>query len=174
MGFEEIISRIRLLALDVDGVLTDGSITWNSEGEEIKSFHVRDGLGIKAWQKLGFGVAVLTGRMSEVVDIRCKELGIDLVEQGSDDKLIGLDSIAVRSGLQAAEIAYIGDDWVDLPVFRRVGYAMTVPEAPEIVRAASHYVTRTPGGRGAVREAIEHLLIKKGMMGRALKLYGVE
>jgi 3-deoxy-D-manno-octulosonate 8-phosphate phosphatase (KDO 8-P phosphatase) len=171
---QEILTRIKLLILDVDGVLTDGSITWTADEREIKSFHVRDGLGIRVWQKLGFQIAILSGRVSEVVDIRAKELGIAIVEQGIEDKLVGLDSIVVRSGVSPAEMACMGDDWPDLPVMRRCGYSLTVADAPRVVQAAAHYTTHAPGGRGAVREAIEHLLAHRGLLDKARRLYDTE
>ncbi len=158
---------ISLLALDVDGVLTDGSILLDDDGREIKRFHVRDGVGLGAWQKLGFSVALLTGRAGKAVLHRAGELGIRHVIQGAADKAAGLDQIVAKTGIAPERIAYIGDDWPDLPVLRRVGYPIAVADADERVRTVAAYVTTCPGGRGAVREAVEHLLRLKGLLDRA-------
>lgn len=165
------IERVSLLALDVDGVLTDGSIYLDDQGIETKRFHVRDGFGIKLWQKMGFEVAILTGRTGQAVQHRMRELGVKLVIQGALDKSQGLEFLLKESRREASELAYIGDDWPDLPVLRRVGYPMSVADGDARAKALSRFVTSANGGHGAVREAIEHLLDRKGLISRALGLY---
>ncbi len=165
------IERVSLLALDVDGVLTDGSIYLDDQGIETKRFHVRDGFGIKLWQKMGFEVAILTGRTGQAVQHRMRELGVKLVIQGALDKAHGLEFLLKEARREASEVAYIGDDWPDLPVLRRVGYPMSVADGDARAKALSRFVTSANGGHGAVREAIEHLLDRKGLISRALGLY---
>lgn len=165
-------AKVELLVLDVDGVLTDGSILLDDDGRETKRFNIRDGLGLRVWMRLGFKAAVITGRTGGAVKHRMAELGIEDVVQGSQRKGEALAGLAVRTGVGLDRIACIGDDWPDLAVMRRVGYPMAVADADPRVRAAAVYVTKSPGGRGAVREAVEHLLDAKGLMDRALALYG--
>ena len=164
-------SSITLLALDVDGVLTDGSILLDDDGREIKRFNVRDGFGIKLWQKMGFTVAIITARSGRALQHRARELGIEHVAQGANDKASALAQLVERAKTPPEHIAYLADDWPDLAVLRRVGYPMAVADADPVVRAAAAYITTRPGGRGAVREAIEHLLTAKGLLDRALRLY---
>jgi 3-deoxy-D-manno-octulosonate 8-phosphate phosphatase (KDO 8-P phosphatase) len=163
---------ITLLALDVDGVLTDGSILIDDDRRETKRFHVRDGVGISAWRKLGFEVAILTGRSGRAVAHRAEELGITHVLQGLTDKSAGLDTLVSRCAVPREQIAYVGDDWPDLAVMRRAGYAIAVADADPRVRAAAAWTTTIPGGHGAVREAIEHLLSAKGLLEKAAGLFG--
>jgi 3-deoxy-D-manno-octulosonate 8-phosphate phosphatase (KDO 8-P phosphatase) len=153
---------IRLLVLDVDGVLTDGRITYTADGVEIKSFHVRDGSGIVLWQRSGGRTAIISGRTSKAVDVRAAELGIALVVQSSRDKRAALEGVLKATGLQAAEACAVGDDLPDLPLLRTCGLAAAVADACPEVRAAAHYVTQSPGGRGAVREIVELLLRTQG------------
>lgn len=163
--------HVDLLILDVDGVMTDGSITLDAQGRESKTFHVRDGFGIRLWRELGGEVAIITGRAGEVVEHRAKELGIHLVFKGVKDKAAALDDVTARSGITPERAAALGDDWPDLPVLGRVAYPMAVADAsPEVILVAKH-VTRSPGGRGAVREAVEHLLERRGDLERARTLY---
>ncbi len=151
--------EIDLLLLDVDGILTDGSILVTSNGDEMKRFHVRDGAGIVAWRNAGKQIGVITGRPSPITTIRLKELGVELIEQcGAMQKAEAYARLRERADVPDARVAYMGDDLADLPVLRRVGYAMTVPDAAIDVLKAARFVTERPGGRGAVREAIEHLL----------------
>ena len=159
---------IELLVLDVDGVLTDGRITYTADGVEIKSFHVRDGSGLVLWKKLGKQVAILTGRTSKVVDVRAKELGIPIVVQGAADKRDGLRKIFAATGKRAEQACAIGDDLGDLPVFAACALAIAVADACPEALAAAHHVTRTPGGRGAVREAIEFILQAQGRWDEAI------
>lgn len=151
-------AAIELLVLDVDGVLTDGAIIYTADRVEIKRFHVRDGSGLKFWHNLGKRSAILSGRASPAVDVRAAELGIAQVHQGRSDKLPVLKEILDQTGLRADQVCAVGDDLPDLPVLRQVGLAIAVADACAEVRAAADYITAVPGGRGAVREAIEWLL----------------
>lgn len=164
-------ARVRLLVLDVDGCLTDGSIYLDAEGRETKRFNIKDGLGIAVWLKLGFNVAVITGRSSESLIVRCKELGITHLHQGVKDKGAKLAEVLASVGCAAEEAAAFGDDWNDLPVLKRVGVAMCPADASDGVRAIADFVSTLPGGHGAAREGIEMLLEAKGLMGEALALY---
>ena len=156
--------KIRLLLLDVDGVLTDGSIILDGRGNETKAFHVRDGRGIKLAQNAGIPVGIITGRSSEVVNIRARELGITDVFQGAHDKILVYEEIVTRHGLEDGEVAYIGDDDVDVQIFKRVGLAATVADADPCVLPYVDLVTKQGGGRGAVREVINLILKSKGML----------
>lgn len=158
---EERCQRVELILCDVDGVLTDGGIIYDNQGIETKQFHVRDGFGIRLWQKGGYRFGVLTSRNSHIVKVRCAELGIDLVRQGFEEKLPAAQEVLKRLGIEPQQVAYIGDDLPDLPVLRHVGLALAVADAVEEVRTAAHYTTNLSGGRGAVREVIEMLLKAK-------------
>ena len=155
-------AKIELLLLDVDGVLTDGSIVYTDEGAELKRFHVRDGSGLKLWHNLGKRSAIVSGRRSKAVERRAAELGIAPVLQGRDDKVSALDAVLAATGLQSEQVCAIGDDLPDVPVARRVGLAAAVADACPELRAAAHYVTTVPGGRGAVRDLVEWLLKLRG------------
>ena len=150
--------RIRLILSDVDGVLTDGGLWFDNAGIESKQFHIRDGLGIRLWQRAGYPFGLITGRTSRIVQVRAAELGIEIVRQGSDDKLPVLRDVAQQLNVGAEETCYIGDDLPDLGAVRHAGLGVAVADAAAELRAAAHYVTRTPGGRGAVREVIELVL----------------
>jgi len=153
---------IELLILDVDGVLTDGRLVLTESGDLIKAFHVLDGGGIRLWCEAGRQVALVTARTSPAVDRRAAELGIELVEQGRDEKLIGYESVRRQAGVADEAVCYLGDDFLDLPPMRRCGYPAAVANAaPEVKRAAA-YVTECPGGSGAVREIVRHLLVRDG------------
>jgi 3-deoxy-D-manno-octulosonate 8-phosphate phosphatase (KDO 8-P phosphatase) len=154
--------KIKLLLLDVDGVMTDGRIILDSRGNETKAFHVRDGHGIRLLQKAGIVVGIITGRSSEVVNIRARELGIPEVHQGAKDKIAVYEEIVSKYNLQDDEVAYVGDDEVDLSIFKRVGFAAAVADADPCVKPHVHLVTRSAGGRGAVREVINFILKNKG------------
>lgn len=164
-------STIQLLILDVDGVLTDGSIYIDDLGHETKRFNVRDGFGIKLWQKLGFAAAIVTGRSGRAVAHRMTELGISMVIQGSGDKGKSVEELAKRNGITLEQIACLADDWPDLAMIKRVGYPMCVSDADPKVKKAVAFTTKAPGGHGAAREAIEHLINAKGLMDKALKFY---
>jgi YrbI family 3-deoxy-D-manno-octulosonate 8-phosphate phosphatase len=153
---------IEFLLLDVDGVLTEGDITYGAlAGEptmEVKAFHVRDGSGLKRWHQAGKRSAILTGRTSPLVELRAQELGIEFVRQGAADKATGLDRLARESKIDLKAICYIGDDFPDVPAMRQVGLAVAVADACPEARAVAHYITRAPGGRGAVGEVVERIL----------------
>ncbi len=153
---------IRLIISDVDGVLTDGRITIDNAGIETKSFFVRDGLGIKLWQRCGFAFALLTARNSQVVKIRAGELGVSVVRQGFSDKLPAAREIFEELGVAPEEVCYIGDDLPDLPVMYEVGLPVTVADGAPEVQAASTWTMSASGGRGAVRELVQRLLVAKG------------
>ena len=161
-GAAEKAAGVRLFLLDVDGVLTDGGIVYDSAGVETKRFHVRDGHGIKMLQKAGVEVGIITGRNSEVVSIRANELGISIVRQGSSDKVATWREILAEKGLSPRDTSYVGDDIVDLPLLREVGFAAAVSDSESYVKDAADYVSARPGGRGAVREIIEFLLKSSG------------
>ena len=150
--------RIRLLVLDVDGVLTDGRLYFAADGEQLKVFDVRDGYGLVALQRAGVAVAIISGRKSDAVLRRAAELGISRVSQGVEDKAAQLDSLLEELGVEPPEVACIGDDVPDLPMLRRAGLAIAVADAHPAVQAETHWTTSRPGGRGAVREACDLLL----------------
>jgi len=155
----------------VDGVLTDGRLYFTSAGEEMKAFDIQDGLGIKLLQGSGVAVAIITGRCSLMVERRARELGIVHLVQGAEDKLAAFERLLADSGHPADRTACMGDDLPDLPLLRRCGLAITVPDAPQAVRAQAHVVTGRRGGRGAVREACELILAAQGKLDRALEPY---
>jgi 3-deoxy-D-manno-octulosonate 8-phosphate phosphatase (KDO 8-P phosphatase) len=155
-------ARIELLLLDVDGVLTDGSVVFTDAGQEIKAFHVRDGSGIKYWRRSGKRVAILSGRTSPVVTRRAAELGIDLVVQGADNKLLALARMLSDAGLRPDQVCAVGDDLPDLPVLTHCGLAVAVADAVPELKESADLVTTLPGGRGAAREAIEWLMRGQG------------
>jgi 3-deoxy-D-manno-octulosonate 8-phosphate phosphatase (KDO 8-P phosphatase) len=158
MNLPERCQPIELILTDVDGVLTDGGIVFDNQGIETKRFHVRDGLGIRLWQKAGYRFGVITVRSSHIVKMRVAELGIEIVRQGTDDKLATAKEILASLGLSARQACYIGDDLPDLPVVGAVGLGVAVADACDELRETAHYVTRLPGGAGAVRETIEMIL----------------
>ena len=154
---------IELLVLDVDGVLTDGSIIINDLGVESKAFNVRDGGGIALWRKAGKKVAIISGRAAECVNIRAEELGIAPVIQGSADKKTSLTQVLQDVAFDASQTCAIGDDVADLRMLSGVGLAACPADAVEEVQAVSHYVATRSGGRGAVREIIELILKEQGL-----------
>ena len=167
----EAAKHIRLLALDVDGVLTDGSIMLDDHGVETKRFSVRDGQGLAAWIKMGLEVAIITRRSGAALQHRCRELGITRIVQGCQDKSAALDQLIADTGIPAAHIAYIGDDWPDMPPLRRVGFPIAPADADPRVQRLAALITTAPGGRGAVREAIEHILAAQGVLEKTIALY---
>lgn len=167
----EILERarnIRLLVLDVDGVLTDGKLYFTNQGDEMKAFSTLDGHGIKQLQKHGIRVALITGRSSDIVKRRAAELGIELLLQGREDKLVALDEILQNLELGYTEVAYVGDDWPDLACIRRAGLGVTVPNAHPDVRQHAFFSTSIPGGAGAVREVCDWILQAQGYYEAAL------
>jgi 3-deoxy-D-manno-octulosonate 8-phosphate phosphatase (KDO 8-P phosphatase) len=163
--------RIRLAIFDVDGVLTDGTLYVGERGEEMKAFSILDGLGLKMLSASGVVTAILSGRKSDMVALRAKEIGIAHVLQGAANKLEAYHRLLRKLDLAEEETSFMGDDLPDLPVLRRCGLAFSVPNAPEIVRSHVHHVTRTPGGRGAVREACEFLMQARGTLDNQLRIY---
>ena len=155
-------ARIRLLALDVDGVLTNGLIYYGNSGEELKSFNIKDGLGIKLLQDAGVRVAIITGRQSEIVARRARELGIAEVVQGREDKRQALLELCQRNDLDIEQCAYMGDDLPDLGAIVSAGLGMTVADACTAVRGAADWLSHYNGGCGAVREACEFILSARG------------
>lgn len=149
---------IRLLVLDVDGVLTDGRLYFGPRGEALKSFHVRDGHGIKQLAGTGVQVAVISGRNSRMVTTRCRELGVGHVLQGISDKLTAFERLRSTLKVRSSECACVGDDVPDIPLMREVGLAFAVADAHPQARRAAHVVTSLPGGQGAVREVCDYLL----------------
>lgn len=163
--------EVRLMAFDVDGVLTDGALYLADSGEELKRFHTLDGLGMKLLAGAGIELALITGRSSRVVAKRAAELGIAHLFQGAEDKLEVLERLRARLGLAFGACGYMGDDLPDLPLLARCGFAATVPEAPDAVRARAHYVTRRSGGGGAVREVCEVILAAQDALDGAVARY---
>lgn len=162
---------VKILLLDVDGVLTDGTIIYTHTGDEIKTFHTRDGMGLRLLQEAGVEVGLITARSSEAVSRRAKELKLTHVYQGIREKLVVFEEIINKQGLLPQEVAYMGDDWLDLPLLTRVGFAVTVADAAPEVKKVAHYTTRRPGGRGAVREVCDLLIEAKGLHYTLLKRY---
>lgn len=156
------LSKIRLLILDVDGVLTGGEIVIDDEGRELKYFNVRDGHGIVMLHRIGVKTAIITGRSSKAVEVRARELGIEIVYQGALNKFKAYEEIKEKYGFSDEEIAYIGDDVVDIPILRRVGFAVCVRDAHPEVKKYVHYVTQAFGGKGAVREVVDMIIMAKG------------
>jgi 3-deoxy-D-manno-octulosonate 8-phosphate phosphatase (KDO 8-P phosphatase) len=154
--------KIKLLLLDVDGVLTDGRIILDNQGNELKAFHVRDGHGIKLAQRAGIIIGIITGRKAEVVSVRARELGIGEVHQGALEKIGVYDALLEKYGLRDDEAAFIGDDIVDVGILKRVGIAITVADCDPAVKPYADMITQARGGRGAVREVINLLLASQG------------
>ena len=167
------LAAVRLLILDVDGVLTDGRVTYTDGGQEVKSFHVRDGSAIKFWQESGRHVAIISGRASQAVDRRARELGIAVVVQGVTDKAVALAAVLAQFQLSPAEVCAVGDDLPDYPVLTTCGVGIAVADACAELKTVADYVTRTPGGHGAVREAIEWLMAAQGTWAAALSRFGI-
>jgi len=158
MTVDERCQSIALLLSDVDGVLTDGLILLDNQGMESKAFHIRDGMGIKLWQKAGYAFGMVTLRSTQSLKVRAAELGIEIIRQGVPDKLTAIKQILVELKLTRDRVCYMGDDLPDLPVIRAVGLGVAVADAGSEVRQAAHYTTQERGGRGAVREVIELIL----------------
>jgi YrbI family 3-deoxy-D-manno-octulosonate 8-phosphate phosphatase len=161
MRFDVRCQPIELLLSDVDGVLTDGSLAFDNQGIETKTFHVRDGLGIKLWRRAGFRFGVVTSRNSHIVKTRAAELSFDVLRQGVEEKIVAVQQVLDDLKISPEQAAYIGDDLPDLPVMRYVGLPVAVADASAEVKAVAALVTKLPGGRGAVREAIETILKAK-------------
>jgi 3-deoxy-D-manno-octulosonate 8-phosphate phosphatase (KDO 8-P phosphatase) len=150
--------RIRLLLLDVDGVMTDGGLYYSGRGEVIKKFNVKDGYGIIKLKSFGIPVGIITGRVSGIISRRARELGIKELHQNLHDKLKAYNRLKLKFGLKDAEIAYVGDDEPDLPVLTRTGFSAAPADAMSVVQSAVHYVCKRAGGDGAVREVIDMII----------------
>lgn len=160
--------RVRLVIFDVDGVLTDGRLWYGPGGEELKAFHAFDGHGVHLLRSGGIDTAIISGRESQAVAERARELAIDHVVQGADNKRKAFEGVLRRLKLRAAQAAYMGDDVVDLPVLRRCGFACAPHEAPEDVRRSAHYIASADAGHGAAREVCEFILEAQGKLDRVL------
>jgi 3-deoxy-D-manno-octulosonate 8-phosphate phosphatase (KDO 8-P phosphatase) len=163
--------RVRLVVFDVDGVLTDGRLWYGPGGEELKAFHAFDGLGVKLLRLAGLKTALLSGRDSPAVAERAKELGIEHVLQGVEDKRKAFDALLRRLRVKRAATSYMGDDVVDLPVLMRCGFACAPHEAPEEVRRSAHYIASADAGHGAAREVCEFILEAQGKLGKVLQRF---
>ena len=163
--------NVEFLVMDVDGVLTDGRIIYTDSGELIKVFDVTDGTGIKYWHRLGRASAIISGRSSPAVDKRATELGIVHVFQDVKDKVPVLQGLLDRLNVKPERVAYVGDDLMDLAAMRMVGFPVAVAGARPEVLSAAEYVTRNPGGRGAVREVVEVILKAQGLWEQVLSRY---
>ncbi|GAB4197636.1 MAG: HAD hydrolase family protein [Phycisphaeraceae bacterium] len=166
------VADIQLIVFDVDGVLTDGALIYDNTGNELKRFNIKDGFGIRAAQHAGLRVGVLTARSSEVVHRRMKELKVDLYLHGAKDKAAGIEAISERARVSLEQTAFMGDDILDLPALRKVGYPMAVADAAIEVLETAEFVSEAQGGRGAAREAIEHILRAQGRWDSVLEAFG--
>jgi 3-deoxy-D-manno-octulosonate 8-phosphate phosphatase (KDO 8-P phosphatase) len=155
-------ARIKLLLMDCDGVLTDGRLWLRDDGDEQKSFHVRDGLGLDLWHRAGLKAGIISGRISSALERRAKGLGIEYVRQGSENKTKDFEELLRLAGVEENEVAYVGDDLNDIPLMLRSEFAVAVADAAEETRAVSHLVTQAAGGSGAIREAVEFILKAQG------------
>ncbi|MCW8890290.1 MAG: 3-deoxy-manno-octulosonate-8-phosphatase KdsC [Sedimenticola sp.] len=159
--------RIKLVIFDVDGVLTDGTLFLGDDGQEYKAFNSKDGFGMKLLLKSGIDIGIITARTSDVVKIRMKSLGIKYVFQGQQQKAAAYESLRDDLGLTNEQIAYVGDDVVDLPVMQQVGLAITVQDGHPLVKQQAHWQTQQPGGRGAAREVCELIMQAQGTLEHA-------
>jgi len=165
------LSNIKLLALDVDGVLTDGTIIVNSDGSESKFFDVQDGHGIRLWLRAGLKIALFSGRVSPPTEIRAKQFGIEYVFQDCHYKLPVLEKFLKQQGLLPQQVAFVGDDLPDLPVIKYVGFGVAVAGAVDELKQHADFVTKRPGGAGAVREVIEYILKDSGKWQQLMERY---
>ncbi len=164
-------ARVQLLLLDCDGVLTDGRITPVAGGDELKSFHTRDGHGLVMLHRAGLRSGIISGRTSRLVEARAADLGVAFVRQGALDKIEAFESLMSEAAVGPERAAFVGDDVVDIPLMRRCGLAVAVADATPDTRAAAHYVTRLPGGFGAVREVCELILKAQGRWEELMRRY---
>jgi len=162
---------IKMFLLDVDGVLTDGKLYFSNQGDELKAFNIQDGLGIKFLQRSGITVGIVTGKRSQLVANRARDLGIDIVVQGREDKLTAIREIITNYNVSLNEVAYMGDDLPDLSAINAVGLGMTLANGVSDVKKAAHWISQYHGGHGAVREACELILSAQGKWEHLLKDY---
>lgn len=170
-ALQEQARHLQALVLDVDGILSDGFVTLTNSGDELKSFDIRDGLGMKLIQKAGMKVIIITGRKSNIVEKRMTDLGVDLICQGREDKGVALREACAQLNILPEDCLYMGDDWPDLSAFAIAGMSITVPNGHEEVRRRANLVTQAMGGRGAVREVCDMLLFSKGIYQELLAKY---
>jgi 3-deoxy-D-manno-octulosonate 8-phosphate phosphatase (KDO 8-P phosphatase) len=163
--------KLKLLILDVDGVLTDGRLFFDNQGAEYKCFHARDGHGLKLLQQTGVKVAVISGRKSNSVELRMKSLGIDYVYQGYENKQGALAELLEKAGVTPEQTAHVGDDLLDLPIMMRVGLAIAVSDANFAVKERADWCTTLPGGQGAVREVCDFIMQAQGLFDKVLDAY---
>jgi 3-deoxy-D-manno-octulosonate 8-phosphate phosphatase (KDO 8-P phosphatase) len=164
-------SRIKLLLMDCDGVLTDGRITLLGEHDEQKTFHTRDGHGLVMLHRAGLRSGIISGRSSTAVARRARELSINYLHQGTWDKIKEFEQVLLEAGLEESEVAYVGDDVVDIPLMKRVGLSVAVADAGEETQSAAHFVTALPGGYGAIREVTELILKAQGRWTELMRRY---
>ena len=155
-------SRIKLLLMDCDGVLTDGRLWLTEDGDDQKSFNAHDGLGLTLLHRAGIKSGIITGRSSRAVTRRAAELGVEFVRQGEPNKIAAFEQVLQQAGLAEGEVAFVGDDLPDIPIMKRAELAVSVADAIEETRLVAHYVTRARGGRGAIREVVELILKAQG------------
>ncbi len=166
-------SRVTMLILDVDGVLTDGRIVYDEYGDELKFFDVQDGSGLMLWHRSGLHSAIVTARKGKLIRRRANELHVDVLVQKALKKFPVYEALLKRFRLAPEQVCAIGDDLMELPILRRVGLAVAVPNAVDEIQAVSHYITKHSGGRGAVREVVDLILKAKGLWGEVVKPYQV-
>lgn len=171
MDIQERAKKIRLLLLDVDGILTNGKIAYGNYGDELKNFDIYDGFGLALLSKTPIKVALLTAKKSKIIVKRAKDLNIRYVYQNATNKLDIYQNILKKVFIADEEICFMGDELIDIPVLKRVGLAVTVPKAPEEVRQCVHYITKKDGGEGAVREVVEVILRSQGLWDALVKMY---
>lgn len=169
MKIDQRMQAIRLILSDVDGVMTDGGITYDNQGIELKTFHVRDGMGVKLWQQSGHQFGVITARSSHIVKLRMDELGVNFIRQGSEKKLDIARQIVEESELSFEQVCYIGDDLTDAPLLKEVGLSVSVADGAADVRSMVHMVTQAGGGKGAIRELVELILKKQNRWSEILQ-----
>lgn len=174
MKLDQRMQSIKLILSDVDGVMTSGGITYDNQGIETKTFHVRDGMGVKLWQKSGHRFGVITARSSHIVKLRMEELGVDFIRQGTEKKLAAAEQIIAELNLEKEEVCYIGDDLTDVELMNAVGLSASVADGAQDVKRSADYVTKLPGGCGAIRELIELLLKSQKRWNELLQGYGVK
>ena len=163
--------KIELVIFDVDGVMTDGSLFLGDDGQEYKAFNSLDGHGMRMLQEAGIRAAIITGRKSNVVEHRMKDLGVTRVFQGYRDKIPAYEALMADIGLEKEQVAYVGDDVVDLPIMTRVGFAIAVQDAHPYVKKHAHWITQNKGGQGAVRDVCELVLEARGLLAQTLESY---
>ncbi|TDR30811.1 KdsC family phosphatase [Hydromonas duriensis] len=174
MPSEEVLAlarEVRLLILDVDGVMTTGYLDYDANGEVVKSFYVHDGLGIQLLRQVGIPIAIISGRNSKVTAARAKDLKIDFLYQGAQDKGLALSQLMQEAHVTPQQCAYIGDDVIDLPILRAVGFAASVPNGHVLAQRAAHWVSNNSGGMGAVREIAELILFAQDKLSLAYDAY---